>query len=301
MTDALGWGVLGAAWIAGRAVMPAIAASRNGRVVAIASRDPDKARRLAGGHPDAKILDSYDAVLSDPDVDAVYIPLVNSLHREWSLRCFEAGKHVLCEKPLGMNAREAAEMAAAASASGRLLMEAFMYRFHPRIAAFVASVQDPLYVHATFGFPLDDPANYRLRASLGGGALLDVGCYTVSVARWIMGEPKTVLARTRDSGGVDLTVSALLGFEGGRTASVWASFESPEEQGLTVVTGDRTLRLERPFSAWRDPEDPYQLMVESFADSVMLDRPVAIPLSESIANMTVLDRVKEAASGEPAG
>lgn len=171
-----------------------------------------------------------------------------------------------------------------------------MYRFHPRIRALVESVQDPIYVQATFGFPLDDSANYRLQPALGGGALLDIGCYTTSVARWILGEPSNVLARTKEAGGVDVTVSALLEFEGGRTASVWASFESPEEQELTVVMRDRVARLERPFSAWRDPEDPYQLMVESFADSVMLDRPVAIPLSESIANMMVLDRIREAAS-----
>jgi xylose dehydrogenase (NAD/NADP) len=289
--------VLGAAWIAGRAVLPAIAASRNGRVVAIASRDPERARRMVeGSNPGAKVLGSYEAVLADPQVDAVYIPLVNNLHREWTLRSLEAGKHVLCEKPLGMNAREAMEMAAAATDSGKQLMEAFMYRFHPRMRALVESVQDPMYVQATFGFPLDDASNYRLQAALGGGALLDVGCYTVSVARWILGEPSTVLARTRQAGGVDMTVTALLEFEGGRTASVWASFESPEEQALAVVMPDRVARLERPFSAWRDPDDPYQLMVESFAASVMLGRPVAIPLSESIANMTVLDRIREAAS-----
>lgn len=248
------------------------------------------------GDPGARVLGSYEAVLADPRVDAVYIPLVNNLHREWTLRSLEAGKHVLCEKPLGMNAREAMEMAAAATASGKLLMEAFMYRFHPRMQALVESVQDPMYVQATFGFPLDDSSNYRLKPALGGGALLDVGCYTVSVARWILGEPSTVLARTKQGGGVDMTVSALLEFDGGRTASVWASFESPEEQTLTVVMPDRVARLERPFSAWRDPDDPYQLMVESFAASVMQDRPVAIPLSESIANMTVLDRIRKAAS-----
>lgn len=288
--------MLGAAWIAGRAVLPAIAASRNGRVVAMASRDPDRAQRMLAGNPGAKVLGSYEAVLSDPQVDAVYIPLVNNLHREWTLRSLEAGKHVLCEKPLGLNAREAIEMAAAATATGKHLMEAFMYRFHPRIRALVESVQDPMYVQATFGFPLDDSSNYRLQAALGGGALLDVGCYTVSVARWILGEPSTVLARKRQVGAVDMTVSALLEFDGGRTASVWASFESTEEQALTVVMPDRVARLERPFSSWRDPDDPYQLMVESFADSVMLDRAVAIPLNESIANMTVLDRVREAAS-----
>ncbi len=287
--------MLGAAWIAGRAVLPAIAASSNGRVVAIASRDPEKARRMVADHPAVQVLGSYEAVLADPHVDAVYIPLVNSLHREWTLRCLQAGKHVLCEKPLGMNAGEATEMAAAAGASGKLLMEAFMYRFHPRIRALVESVQDPTFVQATFGFPLDDGSNYRLQRALGGGALLDIGCYTVSVARWILGEPATVLARTRQAGGVDMTVSALLEFDSGRTASVWASFESPEEQSLTVVMRDRVARLERPFSSWRDPDDPYQLMVESFADSVMRDRPVAIPLSESIANLGVLDRIREAA------
>jgi len=251
---------------------------------------------MVAGDSGARVLESYEAVLADPHVDAVYIPLVNNLHREWTLKCLAAGKHVLCEKPLGMNAGEATEMAAAARASGKQLMEAFMYRFHPRIRALVESVEDPRYVQASFGFPLDDSSNYRLQPGLGGGALLDVGCYTVSVARWILGEPATVLARTQEAGGVDMTVTALLEFAGGRSASVWASFESPEEQTLTVVMRGRVARLERPFSAWRDPDDPYQLMVESFAESVMLDRPVAIPLTESIANMTVLDRIRKAAS-----
>jgi D-xylose 1-dehydrogenase (NADP+, D-xylono-1,5-lactone-forming) len=288
--------VLGAAWIAGRAVLPAIGASRNGRVVSLASRDPEKALRMIADHPGARVAGSYEAVIADPDVDAVYIPLVNNLHREWTLKSLAAGKHVLCEKPLGMNSREAAEMADAATASGRRLMEAFMYRFHPRIRALVESVRDPIYLHATFGFPLVDSSNYRLQPALGGGALLDVGCYTVSIARWIMGEPAHVTARARTAGGVDMSVTALLEFESGRTASVWASFESPEEQGLTVVMRDRVARSERPFSAWRDPDDPYQLMVESFADSVMRNEPVAIPPGESIANMTVLDRIRVAAA-----
>lgn len=175
-----------------------------------------------------------------------------------------------------------------------------MYRFHPRTRALVESVRDPIYVHSTFGFPLDDSSNYRLQPALGGGALLDVGCYTVSIARWIMGgEPAHLTARTRMAGGVDMSVTALLEFEAGRTASVWASFESPEVQALTVVMRDGVARSERPFSAWRDPDDPYQLMVESFADSIMRDEPVAIPLGESIANMEVLDRIKEAAASKP--
>lgn len=291
--------MLGAAWIAGRAVLPAIEASSNGRVVAIASRDKERAQTLAAGHADARVSESYEAVLEDPAVDAVYIPLVNSLHKEWTLRALASGKHVLCEKPLGMNAAEAEEMAAAAEDSRMHLMEAFMYRFHPRIRDFVGRLRDPMHVQASFGFPLEDKANYRLQAQLGGGALLDVGCYAVNVARWIFGEPADVFARARKTHGrkgtqVDTSVSALLQFKGGATASLWASFESPEEQELTVVTPDGVHRLERPFT-WMEEADPYQLMVESFADSVLNDHPVAIPPSESTANMKVLDRIRTSA------
>ena len=267
--------------------------------MSIASRDAERARDFASRHPFARVAGSYDAVLEDREVDAVYIPLVNTLHREWTLRALAAGKHVLCEKPLGMNAPEAEEMVMAARDAGLHLMEAFMYRFHPRAQAFVASIREPLYVHATFGFTMSDPSNYRMRASLGGGALLDVGCYTVNVSRWILGEPDGVLAtlkrdRSPDDG-VDTTVTGLLHFPGGATASVWASFDSPEEQELVVVERDRTQRLALPFSAWRDPDDPYQLMAESFADSVIENRSVAIPPEDSIANMRVLDRIRAAA------
>jgi predicted dehydrogenase len=233
-------------------------------------------------------------------VDAVYIPLVNSVHKEWTLRALAAGKHVLCEKPLAMNAAEAAEMADAAQHEGLHLMEAFMYRFHPRIRAFVEGVHDPMYVHARFGFRLDAPHDYRLQASLGGGALLDVGCYTVNATRWILGEPDEVFAKFRrdDSteDAVDMTVTGLLHFPAGATASVWASFESPEEQSLMVVERERTQHIDRPFNP-RDTDDPYRLMVESFADSVFEDKPVEIPPSESVANMKVLDRILEAAKG----
>jgi xylose dehydrogenase (NAD/NADP) len=284
--------VLGAADIAERAVLPAIAASSNGRLVAIASRDSSRAQQLAAKHSFERVSAGYEALLDDADVDVVYIPLVNNLHKQWTLRAIAAGKHVLCEKPLGMDAAEAEEVSAAAKAGGVHVMEAFMYRFHPRMRAFVEGLRDPLYVHATFGFALEGKTNYRFQEAHGGGALLDVGCYTVSVARWILGEPDEVLARARVDG-VDMTVSALLKFPRGRTASVWASFESAEEQELVVVTREATHRVDQPFTSM-DP-DPYQLMVESFGESVFRDRPVAIPLDESIANMKVLDRIREAA------
>ena len=287
--------MLGAAGIAIGAVLPAIAASKNGRVVAIASRDPGRARTAANAYPGAKAIHSYEALLANPEVDAVYIPLVNNLHKEWTLRAVAAGKHVLCEKPLAMNAQEAEEMAVVAKSAGKHLMEAFMYRFHPRTRRFVEALTNPMYVQASFGFTVKDTSDFRLQAPLGGGALLDVGCYGVSVARWILGEPSNVLARSRMAGGVDMTTSALLQFPGGQTASVWASFESPEEQSLTVVAREDVHRLNRPFSS-REEVDEYQVMVESFAESILLDKPVAIPLGESIANMKVLDRIKEAAA-----
>lgn len=242
---------------------------------------------------DARVAESYEAVLADREVDAVYIPLPNGLHREWTLRALDAGKHVLCEKPLAVDAGEAEEMAAAAERAGRHLMEAFMYRFHPAMREFVDGVREPLHVEASFGFQLRDRSDIRMQADLGGGALLDVGCYVVSVSRWILGEPVGVLARAKIEGGVDLSTNALLSFAGGQTASVWSSFESAEEQDLKVVTPREVLRRARPFSAYRDPHDPYQLMVESFATSVLEDRPVHISPAESIANMKVLDRIRD--------
>ena len=294
LKDRVGWGSLGAARIAGGAVLPAIAASSNGRVVAIASREPERAKRMADGFDGARAAASYDALLADPEVDAVYIPLVNSDHKPWTLRALEAGKHVLCEKPLALNAAEAEEMAAAANRAGKHLMEAAMYRFHPRTRAFIESLADPIYVQARFGFTLKNKADYRLESAMGGGALLDVGFYVVSVTRWILGEPSEVLARSRLRDGTDMTTSALLAFPGGETAAVWASFESAEDQELTVVTRQGAFRLGRPFN-WPDEVDQYQLMVESFAESVLKDHPVEVPLSESIANMRVLDRIKDAA------
>jgi xylose dehydrogenase (NAD/NADP) len=296
----VGWGVLGAAHIARRAWLEAIAASRNSRLVGMASRDPERARELLAPYPEARVFATYESMLADPGVEAVYNPLPNSLHREWTIRALEAGKHVLCEKPLAVNAHEAEEMAAAAGAAGRHLMEAFMYRFHPAMRELVATAREPMHVQASFGFRVRSEGDIRVQAALGGGALLDVGCYTVSVARWILGEPDAIFARSTFRNEIDLTTSALLLFPGGTSAAAWCSVESPEIQELTVITRDGVLRRPRAFNSRHDPDDPYQLMVESFADSVIHDRPVAIPLSESIANMRVLDRIRAAATSSAA-
>ena len=169
-----------------------------------------------------------------------------------------------------------------------------MYRFDPRVRDFVADARDPLHVRASFGFRLAEGANFRFHSSLGGGALFDVGCYCLSLSRWILGEPIDVAAHVRMKDGVDMTTTALLKFERGRTASVWASMESPEEQEVTVISGAAVHTIERPFTGPVKPNEPYRLMVESFAESVLNNRPAKIPPSESIANMRVIDRIRAA-------
>ena len=190
-------------------------------------------------------------------------------------------------------------MAAAATASRRHLMEAFMYRFHPTMRSFVEEARDAMHVDAHFGFTATDAADIRLQADLGGGALLDVGCYTVSVARWILGEPDRVEAVANLRDGVDLTTGALLMFANGRTATAWSSVESAAIQEVTAVTSHGIMRRSHAFNS-REGDDPYRLMVESFGESVLRGEPLAIPTSESIANMRVLDAIRNASTSRRA-
>ena len=287
----LRFGVIGAAWIADRAVLPALRAAHNADAVAIASRSPNRAAAMAKRHDVAQVHPTYDALLEDETVDAVYIALVNSLHLPWTLRALEAGKHVLCEKPLGVDASEVRQMARAASSFGLTLMEAFMYRFHPRMRALRESADYVRFLNASFGFALHDRGNPRLRVELGGGALLDVGCYTLDAARWFCGEPDAVSAVAR-VGAVDISVAAALHFPGGAEATVWASLDSPEHQELVLVTGDKIVRIEQPFTAWHDPDDPYQLMVEAFSQSVLDGAPAPLSLDDSTATARLMDRVR---------
>jgi predicted dehydrogenase len=288
--------VLGAAHIADKALLPALRAAGNAETLAIASRDPARARAMAGKHGVPRVHDSYDALLADAEIDAVYIPLTNDQHLPWTLRALAAGKHVLCEKPLALSAAEAEQMAAAASSAGRLLMEAFMYRFNPRMRRLVASMagRQVLHVAAGFGFRLRDPANYRARPELGGGALMDVGCYCIDVSRWLLGEPIGARAFVR-SDAVDMTVTGVMRFGSGATASIWASFESPERQSLEVVTDDEVVRVEKPFTSL-EPEDPYRVMVEEFSAAVLGGGPSPLPLEWSIANMRAIELVRGSAA-----
>jgi predicted dehydrogenase len=307
------WGVLGAtSVVATRAVLPALAASDRGRVVAVASRTS------AEGYA------PYARVLADPAVEAVYLPLPNSLHQEWTLRAAAAGKHVLCEKPLGRSAAEAREMADACATAGVVLMEAYMSPFHPRAAALAGLVAAGglgrlRFAAAAFTFPLGEPGNHRWRPEMGGGALLDVGIYCLAPVVAAAGRfPVAVSAATVPSAtGVDASFSGWLDFGHGFTAAFSVSFEAPERQHLELVGTAATVLVEDAFAGGargqrphlvhagggRGPEpvvapdeDPYRLMVDHFADVVRGTATPARPPSESVALLGLLDRLREAAA-----
>ena len=328
MKDPIKWGVLGNATIARKCVIPAIQKSRNGFVHALATRSPDAAEEVVTENKIRKVYDTYEAVIADSAVDVVYIPLPNHMHRPWTLEALSAGKHVLCEKPLSCDAHEAREMADKAAASDLLLMEAFMYRFHPRsrrIKKMVAEgvIGKPCLVRSAFCYHMDDDivksgGNVRLKSDLGGGALLDVGCYSVNVARWFMdAEPTTVQAQAVfHPDGVDVHLVGTLRFAEGQLAVLEASFISALQQTYTVVGNDGAFDLPHDaFIPWeknavyiqraKDEEvgnkhivrgaDQYQLMVEHFADAVLKRKTLVYSPHDSIANMRVLDALSEAA------
>ena len=328
MAEAVKWGVMGNATIARKCVIPAICKSGNGELVALATRSPAQAEKVVADNRIARVYDRYEDLLVDPQVDLVYIPLPNHLHHPWTIKALKAGKHVLCEKPLACNASEAREMAAAAKEAGRLLMEAFMYRFHPRSRRIKQLISEgaigtPRLVRSAFCFRMadsewNDPPNVRLNPQMGGGALLDVGCYSVSVARWFLGaEPSQVQAQAEyDPGGVDVHMVGSLGFAGNGLASFEASFITALQQTYGIAGSDGVIELpHNAFVPWeneavfyvrgQDQEtgekhrvpaaDEYQLMVEHFADAAMGRTVLRFPTADSIANMQVLDALARAA------
>jgi D-xylose 1-dehydrogenase (NADP+, D-xylono-1,5-lactone-forming) len=315
-TGKVRWGILGCAGIAEKAFIPAVRASRNGELAAIASRDGARAADWARRHGFARAHASYQALVDDPAVGAVYNPLPNDLHAEWSLRALRAGKHVLCEKPMALNAAEVRAMIATAEARGLLLMEGFMYKFHPQIATALELVRggalgDLRTVHASFTFRfVREGANYRWSPGQGGGALYDVGCYTLSIARLFFGaEPVAVSAAARvdPATGVDMTTAALLEFPGGRFAHCQASFEAQFQSLLLAVGSDGLLRLDRAFSA-KDFDVAVEVlrgdsagsvcvpragmftrMVEHFGEAVRGREPLRYPAADAWHNMRALD------------
>ena len=298
--------------VATQAVLPALAASARSVVVAEASRG------AAGS------FDAYHAVLADPAVEAVYLPLPNGLHRDWTLRAAAAGKHVLCEKPLARTAAEAAVMAEACAAAGVVLMEAYMSPFHPRAVALsdllvLQGLGDLRFAAAAFTFPLRDRRNHRWQPDMGGGALLDVGIYCLGPLVSAAGHfPVEVsAAKVTSDSGVDASFAGWLDFGHGFVASFSVSFEAPERQHLELVGTAATAVVEDAFAAGAGGQrarlrfvaqggvaedvvgpdaDPYRLMTDHFVDVVRHGTPPLRPPSDSIALLGLLDRLREAAA-----
>jgi predicted dehydrogenase len=251
-------------------------------VVAVASRDGDRARAYAGEHGLARAHDSYAALLADPEVDGVYISLPNSMHVEWAIRALEAGKHVLCEKPLTRHPQDAERAFDAAERAGRTLMEAFMWRYTPqtaRLRELVGRLGELRAIRAQFSFGGLTPGNVRLSRELEGGALMDVGCYCVSAARFVAGsEPEAVAGFQRLGGdGVDIAFSGVLRFPGDVLAHFDCGMDMTFRHQLEVVGSEGSLVVADPFHARRpgieldgerievEARDPYACELEAFA------------------------------------
>lgn len=312
------WGVLGPGFIATRAVIPAILQVPNARVLAVASNNEERMREAALRFDIGRAYHGYQALLDDPDVDVVYIALPNHLHREWTIRAAMAGKHVLCEKPLAMTAAESDEMIAACRQANVLLMEAVMYRFHPRMLYLkqllaAGELGNIRFLHAAFSFPFGAPDNYRAYPQFGGGALLDVGSYCINAARWLIGsEPdsaQSVISYSHEA--TDLSISSILRFGEDVSAHIQCSFTAAEHQTIEVVGAVGAVTAPLAFTAWRDdttlliiqrgavferkefvPADPYQLMAEHFTECVLEERPLLYPPEDGRATLRVLDMLR---------
>lgn len=294
--------------------MPAIRAA-GGEVVAVASRDPERARKVARELGIPKACASYEAVLS-ASLDCIYLPLPNSLHLEWALRALAAGKHVLCEKPLALSREQALTMDRAAARHGRVLAEALMYRYHPRWEEVLhllrsGAIGEPRHVAGSFAFPLLPGDDYRWRPELGGGALYDVGCYLVSASRQVLGaEPLRALAIARSPEGVDVRCDLMLDFGERGSADLACAFDRGESQWLRVEGAQGALHIPLPFTAWRGQTvpvylerspgaagerietpaaDPYREMAEQFMGAVLTGGQPLTSAREAAANLAVLD------------
>lgn len=315
------WGVLGYARIARESLIPAIQRSSNSEFHAIASREESKLAECRARFNVPKTYRSYDELLRDPEVDAVYVPLPNSLHREWTIKAAEKGKHVLCEKPIALNAAECREMIAACAANKVTLMEAFMYRYTDRTSKVLDVLKSGVlgeikFVSSTFRFLLANPASVKLKPELGGGALYDVGCYPVNfagmVADKIAGKagsslPESISAESVRTNGVDMIFSALMKYPSGLIASLNCGFNAQKRifseiigakgaleipdtffdnaGALTLTVGEE--RREIPV----EQSDRYRLEVEDFADAILKKCATHFSLAETQRNMEVMDKL----------
>lgn len=320
--DTIRMGTLGAARITPMALVRPARAVDEVEVVAVAARKRDRAEKFATKHGIPKVHDSYDALLNDPDIDAVYNPLPNSLHAEWTIKALEAGKHVLCEKPFTSNADEARHVAAVAAASGRVLVEAFHWRYHPlahRVLEIISQgeIGALRHVEAAMCFPLVMKGDIRWQWSLAGGALMDAGCYPVSFVRHMSGEEPTVVsarAKTFRHPQIDRRMVADLRFPSGATGRIMASLLSKNAVRLAgrVVGESGEIRILNPFvpqffhrmvvktptgrRVERFTKEPtYNFQLRAFAQAVLEGAEVPTPPADAIANMEAIDAIYRAA------
>jgi predicted dehydrogenase len=319
-------GVLGAAKITPMALVRPARSVPEVAVAAVAARDPARAEAFAQRHGIAKVHKSYADLLADDAIDAIYNPLPNGLHAEWSIRALEAGKHVLCEKPIASNADQATQMAEAAEHTGRVLTEAFHWRYHPLAARMREVVQSELgeirHVEAQLCFPLPLFNDIRYSWELAGGAMMDTGCYTVNMVRWLAGaEPEVVSAQAKlASPKVDRYMRAELRFPGGHTGriisalfsarllAIYARVEGSEGEmrvlnplapqyyhSLKIVRPGRTTRERIPGDA------TYIYQLRAFAEHVRGGKPMSSDARDGIANMRAIDAIYRAAGLPPRG
>jgi predicted dehydrogenase len=330
MTRRIRWGVLGCAGIAAKAVIPAIQSSRLGRVTAIASRDADRAAQMAARFGIDRAYGSYEDLLADPQIDAIYNPLPNHLHVPMTLRALAHGKPVLCEKPIALDAAQARELLAAQEAAGVPVAEAFMVRHHPQWTKARALIAEGRLgqvraIQTIFAYYLDDPANVRNQVDIGGGGLFDVGCYAVNTARFLFdAEPlRAVALMERDPVfGTDRLTSGLLAFSQGRQLAFTCSTQLALTQKITVLGTRGRLEIPIPFNAPTDqptvlvlddgrdlagggreeiliePADQYREQADAFAQVVLSGTPLVAGLEDAIANMKAIDALfRSAVSG----
>jgi xylose dehydrogenase (NAD/NADP) len=278
------WGIVSTARI-NRLVIPGLQTSPETELLAVASRSESRAKQYAEQHGIPRAYGSYEALLADPDIEAVYISLPNSMHGEWSIRSLEAGKHVLCEKPFARDPAEVERAFDVAAANDRILMEAFMWRFHPQtlqLQLLVDNLSPIAQIDTKFGFTAKDPTDVRLSRRLGGGALMDVGCYCVSAARLLAGEPERVIGSQKIGGdGVDVHFEGELIFANDLRATFVCGLDMDDVDELRVDGEAGSVFLDDPWHGRepvivlmtpletreiREPTiDPYQAEVENFS------------------------------------
>jgi xylose dehydrogenase (NAD/NADP) len=309
------WGFLSTARIS-RAVLEGARQTDRADVVAVASRDQHRADDYAREHGIERAHGSYEALLDDPDVEAIYVSLPNSLHVEWSIRALEAGKHVLCEKPFDRRPGEVERAFEVADRAERLLMEAFMYRHHPqtkKLQEVVAAgaIGELRHLRSSFSFTLDDPNDVRLAPELDGGSLMDVGCYCLSISRLLAGEPEQVFGRQRTgTTGVDLGFVGVLEFPGEVLAEFHCAFDLPDASGLEAIGSEGRVVVSEPFRC-EDPHlvlngeridvediDRYRLQVENFSAAIRGEAAPLLGRDDAVGQACAIDALyRSAASG----